>query len=106
MVLKPGLYRVAFKTVIGQGTGAAYIGDGKILGGDTAFAYSGNYTEHGDTFNGNIRVFRHSDGEGMISALGTEDAEVEIVGGTDGKHIICNGNRGGLTVSLELLEAA
>lgn len=42
-MLNNGLYRVTFRTPLGEGAGVAVLLDGKIRGGDSAFAYSGRY---------------------------------------------------------------
>jgi hypothetical protein len=43
--LREGLYKVEFHTVHGTGTGVIYATGGKLRGGNSAFAFIGNYVD-------------------------------------------------------------
>jgi hypothetical protein len=42
--LREGLYKVEFHTVHGTGSGVVYATAGKLRGGNSAFAFIGNYS--------------------------------------------------------------
>ena len=46
--MREGLYKVEFHTVHGTGTGVVYATAGKLRGGNSAFAFVGNYVEKHD----------------------------------------------------------
>jgi hypothetical protein len=58
--MKQGMYKAAFSTPAGGGTGAIYIENGKARGGDSTFAYSGDYTESNDKFTATLLVTEHT----------------------------------------------
>ena len=43
--MQEGLYKVEFHTVHGTGTGVIYAINGKLRGGNSAFAFIGNYAD-------------------------------------------------------------
>ena len=46
--MKDGLYKVDFHTVHGTGSGVVYATGGKIRGGNSGFAFIGNYSGKGE----------------------------------------------------------
>ena len=66
-----GLWTVAFKTPIGFGYGVVVLNNGKLLGGDAGYYYTGEYTIDGGSFQGVIDVIRF-DGS-SISVFGDID---------------------------------
>src|SRR6266478_3480843 len=58
--LQEGLYKVEFHTVHGTGTGVIYAVDGKLRGGNSAFAFIGNYTDKSDGIHVKISTQRHN----------------------------------------------
>jgi hypothetical protein len=46
--LQEGLYKVEFHTVHDTGNGVLYATAGKLRGGNSVFAFIGNYTRKGD----------------------------------------------------------
>ena len=46
--LQEGLYKVEFHTVHGTGNGVLYATSGKLRGGNSGFAFIGNYTRKGE----------------------------------------------------------
>jgi hypothetical protein len=59
--LREGLYKVEFHTVHGTGTGVIYATSGKLRGGNSAFAFIGNYIRKGDEIHVKISTQRHTD---------------------------------------------
>ncbi|MHC2882497.1 hypothetical protein [Bradyrhizobium barranii] len=47
--MRQGLYKVNFHTVHGTGCGVVYVTDGKMRGGNSAFAFIGTYVGEGDS---------------------------------------------------------
>ncbi len=67
-----GLWTVEFISTINRaGKGVLVLSNGRLLGGDNAYYYSGQYTIEGDTIRGNVNVTRY-DPNG-ISVLGNLD---------------------------------
>jgi hypothetical protein len=58
--LQEGLYKVEFHTVHGTGTGVIYAVGGKLRGGNSAFAFIGNYTDKGDGIQVKVTTQRHN----------------------------------------------
>ena len=79
-MLSDGLYRVAFKTPLGAGTGVIYLRDGKLWGGDMALYYVGTYSQDGNEFQADVTTARH-----------TDYPEIRSVFGIDRVHIILRG---------------
>jgi T3SS negative regulator,GrlR len=55
-----GLWTAEFSGGNGSGTGIVVLADGQILGGDTTYYYSGNFTEMGTQLKGNLDVVHYS----------------------------------------------
>ena len=60
-ILQAGLYKVQFHTVHGTGSGVIYVIDGKLRGGNSAFAFVGSYSGQGDSIQVRIMTERHND---------------------------------------------
>jgi hypothetical protein len=56
-----GLYKVEMKTVHGSRRGVLYCYDGKMMGGNSAFAFTGTYQESGGEVTVEISTMRHND---------------------------------------------
>lgn len=55
-----GLYKIEFETAQGSGRGVAVARDGRISGGNSAFAFAGSYRETGGEIAADISVLRHN----------------------------------------------
>jgi hypothetical protein len=77
--MKDGLYKVAFETPLGCGTGVVVLNNGKLSGGDANISYLGQYQENGDKFSANVKTARHS--EGAQNVFG-RDAVTIVLNGT------------------------
>lgn len=105
MSFQDGFYKVLFQTPLGQGTGVAYLADGKLHGGDSMVAYVGKYEVGGDKVSASVRVFNHSSVPGMTNVLGTAAATLSLSGTADGRGASLSGNAPqapGVTLSLRL----
>lgn len=58
--MRNGLYSVEFHTVHGTGCGVVYAIDGKVRGGNTAFAFIGSYSGSGDEIVVKVSTQRHN----------------------------------------------
>jgi T3SS negative regulator,GrlR len=70
--MKNGLYKVSFKTQLGEGSGVVVLENGKIRGGDSRMFYTGTYNESASTFAGAVVTAKHSDVPGATSLFGHE----------------------------------
>lgn len=84
MNFEDGLYKVAFATHLGGGTGVAYLHGGKLRGGDTLMAYVGSYNEHQGKVNADVLVYQHSIVPNMAPALGVSKANLTLNGTVTG----------------------
>jgi hypothetical protein len=55
-----GLYKVEMHTVHGSRRGVIYVYDGKMMGGNSAFAFVGTYREKGGEVSADISTIRHN----------------------------------------------
>jgi hypothetical protein len=78
--LREGLYKAEFHTVHGTGTGVLYATSGKLRGGNSAFAFSGNYTGSGDEILVKISTQRHNDDPAFKPLFGTDRITLMLKG--------------------------
>lgn len=83
-LMKDGLYKVAFQTPLGQGSGVVVLQGGKLSGGDSAMYYVGNYTLNADKFTAEVRTDAHSQAPGMQPVFGRDQVTIRLTGTTDG----------------------
>jgi hypothetical protein len=88
-MIKAGLYKVEFHTPRGNGAGVVVLDGGKFRGGDSAFYYSGTFSEDGDKFTATVHIKRHTAGgvalvgeQGTINVHGTSSGEAASLSGT------------------------
>lgn len=82
--MQNGLYKVHFKTPIGEGAGVITLQDGKLAGGDSSMFYVGSYQEDGNQFHATVEVDTHTRMAGMASALGVSKGTLKLSGTTQG----------------------
>ena len=70
--MQDGLYKVEFHTVHGTGNGVLYAISGKLRGGNSGFAFIGNYTRKGDEIHVKISTQRHNPDPGFKPLFGTD----------------------------------
>jgi len=80
-----GFYKVRFQLGDNIGRGVMYVGDGKMLGGNSAFAHIGTYTKTADGADIVIKTVRHNSNPNYRAMAGTDDATLIAKGFADGE---------------------
>jgi hypothetical protein len=75
-----GLYKVEFHTVHGSGRGVIYANQGKLLGGNSAFAFIGSYDDAGDEILVEVSTQRHNDDPNFRPLFGTDRITLTLKG--------------------------
>jgi T3SS negative regulator,GrlR len=70
--LREGLYKVEFHTVHGNGNGVLYAINGKIRGGNSGFAFIGNYSGKDDDIHAKLSTLRHNADPGFKPLFGID----------------------------------
>ena len=78
--MRNGLYKVAFETPLGAGSGVINLSDGRISGGDGTMYYVGTYALDGTNFTASVQFKKHSDFMGVTSVFGVDEAEIHLTG--------------------------
>ena len=87
-----GLYKVEFKTPRRKGVGIVYAADGKLRGGNSAFAYVGSYRENGTSITGVVSSVRHTNDPNHPSAFGLDRVTIECCGTAKGEFATFEGS--------------
>ena len=82
--MREGLYKVNFHTVHGTGCGVLYVTDGKLRGGNSAFAFSGTYLGAGESIKVKISTERYNDDPIFRPLFGTDRITLTLNGREDG----------------------
>jgi hypothetical protein len=85
--LREGLYKVEFHTVHGTGTGVIYATAGKLRGGNSGFAFIGNYTGDEDDIHAKVSTLRHNHDPGVKPLFGTDRITLTLKGFQNGDMI-------------------
>jgi hypothetical protein len=85
--LREGLYRVEFHTVHGTGTGVVYASSGKLRGGNSAFAFVGNYNDRIDGIHVRISTQRHNPDPAFRPLFGTDGITLMLKGIENGDMV-------------------
>jgi hypothetical protein len=80
-----GFYKVRFSLNEAVGRSVMYARDGKMLGGNSAFAHIGTYEEEGEEIAIEIRTIRHNPDPHYRAMAGTDDATLLARGRPDGE---------------------
>jgi T3SS negative regulator,GrlR len=86
-----GLYKVEFETPRRKAVGVVYANDGKLHGGNSAFAYVGSYKEVGNTLTGVVSSRRHTNDPNFPSAFGFDEVNIDFHGAVKGQFAIVEG---------------
>lgn len=86
-----GLYKVEFETPRGKAFGVIHADNGKILGGSSAFAYVGSYSQDGHSLSGNVSSLRHTPDSEHPSVFGFDEVTITFQGAVKGDYAICEG---------------
>jgi len=79
-----GFYTVRFQVNEAVGRSVMYAHEGRMLGGNSAFAHIGTYREDGDEIVTEIRTVRHNPDPSYPAMAGTDDATLSARGRADG----------------------
>jgi T3SS negative regulator,GrlR len=82
--LRDGLYKVEFHTVHGTGSGVIYATSGKVRGGNSGFAFIGNYAGKGDEILVKISTQRHNYDPAFKPLFGTDMITLTLKGAENG----------------------
>jgi hypothetical protein len=78
--VQEGLYKVDFHTVHGSGSGVICAIGGKLRGGNSAFAFLGNYNCDGETISAKVSTQRHNFDPGFKPLFGTDQITLTLKG--------------------------
>jgi hypothetical protein len=82
--VRQGLYKVDFHTVHGTGCGVVYVTEGKMRGGNSAFAFIGTCTGEGDSIKVKISTERYNDDQSFKALFGLDRITLTLAGREDG----------------------
>ena len=85
--MQEGLYKVEFHTVHGTGNGVIYATCGKLRGGNSGFAFVGNYIRKGDDIHVKISTQRHNPDPGFKPLFGTDMITLTLKGADHGDMV-------------------
>ena len=85
--MREGLYKVEFHTVHGTGNGVVYATSGKLRGGNSGFAFIGNYVSKGDEILVKVSTQRHNYDPGLKPLFGTDMITLTLKGTVNGDLI-------------------
>ena len=87
-----GLYKVEMHTVHGSRRGVLYFYDGKMMGGSSAFAYIGTYTESasGEVL-ADMLTLRHNEDRNFQPLLKTDIVTLSLKGKQQGEQYYFEG---------------
>jgi hypothetical protein len=87
-----GLYKVEMHTVHGSRRGVLYVYDGKMMGGNSAFAFIGTYQESGSgDVSVDISTLRHNDDPKFQPLLKTDEITLTLRGRPRGEQYFFEG---------------
>jgi hypothetical protein len=90
--LQEGLYTVEFHTVHGTGSGVIYATCGRLRGGNSAFAFIGNYSGAGDAIQVKVSTRRHNDDPSFKPLFGTDMITLTLRGRENGNMVDFEGS--------------
>ena len=87
-----GLYKVEYGVNDAFGRSIMCMHDGKLLGGNSAFAHLGTYQQSGDEIAGEIITERHNDDPHYKPLMGTDVAAISVRGRLTGNELRFEGS--------------
>jgi hypothetical protein len=87
-----GLYKIEFETAQGSGRGIAVARDGRICGGNSAFAFAGSYRETGDEIAADISILRHNNDVVFKELFGADEFTLALKGKRQGEQFVLQGD--------------
>jgi hypothetical protein len=88
--LPQGLYKVEYGINGAFGRSVMCMHDGKLLGGNSAFAHLGSYQENGDEIIAEIITQRHNEDPHYKPLMGADVAAIHVRGKTKGNTLTRN----------------
>jgi len=85
--LQEGLYKLEFHTVHGTGSGVIYAINGKLRGGNSAFAFIGNYADRSDGIHVKISTQRHNADPAFKPLFGADMITLTLKGAANGDMV-------------------
>jgi hypothetical protein len=82
--MRDGLYKVAFTTPRGSGTGVLAIQGGRVRGGDSRTYYVGTFDENNGQITAHVKVDLHTNTPFMASVFGMDRVNVTLTGSAQG----------------------
>jgi hypothetical protein len=86
-----GLYKVEFETPRRKAVGIIFANDGKLHGGNSAFAYIGSFKQEGNTISGVVTGMRHTHDPNHPSVFGIDRVRIDFHGVEKGKFASVEG---------------
>ena len=86
-----GLYKSEMKTVHGTRRGVLYCFDGKMLGGNSAFAFIGTYRESGGEVTVEVSTMRHNEDPNYQPLFKTDRITLSLTGLQQGEQYLFEG---------------
>jgi hypothetical protein len=87
-----GLYKVEMRTAHGSRRGVLYVYDGKMMGGNSAFAFIGSYRESADgEVTVEISTLRHNDDPNFQPLFKTDKITLSLKGRPQGEQYVFEG---------------
>ena len=82
-----GFYTVRFQLGEAQGRSVMYARDGKMLGGNSAFAFVGNYVDRDDGIQVRVSTQRHNADPAFRPLFGTDNITLTLRGTENGDMV-------------------
>ncbi len=90
--MRQGLYKVEMQTVHGSRRGVIYVYDGKMMGGNSAFAFIGTYREiGGGEISVDISTLRHNEDPNFQPLLKADRINLKLKGRQQGEQYVFEG---------------
>ena len=83
-----GLYKIELETAQGAARGVAVARDGRISGGNSAFAFAGSYRETGDEIAADIAIMRHNNDAVFKELFGADEFTLPLKGKRQGEQFV------------------
>jgi hypothetical protein len=91
LLMLQGLYKVEMHTVHGSRRGVLYVYDGKMMGGNSAFAFIGTYQESGGEVSVDISTMRHNEDPNYQPLFKSDKINLTLKGRQQGEQYFFEG---------------
>lgn len=82
--MKDGLYRVQFRTPLGEGAGVLVVRGEELQGGDSTMYYVGTHKSEGARLTASVRAMQHTDEPDRASVFGVPEVTIALSGTVNG----------------------